>query len=72
MSGLPSDNRCGCGNEGRYMIKKDDTIVMSCNKYERCPDYGELYKINVGLQTELQNLKSVIAKTKESLRLINL
>lgn len=50
--------KCGCGKEGRYLIMRDDEQLCSCNKYQRCPTYEELYDISQNRKELLLELSS--------------
>lgn len=53
------DCKCGCGKEGRYICHDDNgNSVYSCNKYQRCPTYEDLYKMYEDLKGKFIKLKN--------------
>jgi len=63
---------CGCGKSGRYMIKDADGFdVYSCNKYQRCPTYDELYEINRKFIIEARDCKKKLSMIQQAERIKN-
>lgn len=50
--------KCGCGKDARYSIMRDGQEIGSCNKYQRCPTYEELYDIAQNRKSLLLELSS--------------
>ena len=50
--------KCGCGKDARYLTTNGDEQVGSCNKYQRCPTYEELYDIAQNRKSLLLELSS--------------
>ena len=49
----PEFGLCGCGRMAKY---EDSSGLGSCNKYKRCPTYGELEKVNKELNEAITRL----------------
>lgn len=51
-------DKCGCGKDARYLTMCGDEQVGSCNKYQRCPTYEQLYDIAQNRKSLLLELSS--------------
>lgn len=65
--------KCECGREARYLLRRGEGMLNSCNKYKVCPTYRELEeseaawrKRAIEAENDLEILRRVLAPSRVS------